>query len=245
MSESPKLETVVSTPQESTSENPSGAEQDRVFPFFDRVKIWAISIVGFMAVQLIGRTLRWEVFGYENYDKARSAAGTVLYCFWHSDIFPAIWFWRKRGIVVMVSQNFDGEYTTKVIHWHGYGTARGSSSRRAAGAVVEMIRALREGRDSAVTPDGPRGPRHVVKPGVVKIATAGGAAILCFHILPRHAWVLRRSWDQTQIPKPFSRIAIWIAPPVFISPIDDPEAKLREVQNVLDKLVEAGIAWRH
>ncbi len=225
----------------------SSGKEERVFTLRARLKIWAISVFGYLAVLFIGRSLRWEVYGYENYEEAQRVGKSVLLAFWHRAIFPAIWFWRKRGIVVMVSQNFDGEYTTKVIHWHGYGTARGSSSRRASRVVVEMIRALREGRPGAVTPDGPRGPRFQAKPGVIQIARHSGAAILCFYITPRRSWVFRRSWDQTEIPKPFSRTAIFIAPPILVSSdADDKEQarKLGEVQEALDGLVRQGIEWR-
>jgi lysophospholipid acyltransferase (LPLAT)-like uncharacterized protein len=225
----------------------SGTTKDRVFSLWDRLKIWAISVVGYLGVLLIGSSLRWEVYGRENYEAARGLAGSFVVSFWHREIFAAIWYWRRRGMVVMVSQNFDGEYTSKVIHWHGYTTARGSSSRRASRATVKMIRALREGREGAITPDGPRGPRSVAKPGVVQLAKSSGAAILCFHIAARRSWVLRRSWDQSEIPKPFSRTAIFIAPPILVEPESDDAAqaqKLAEVQATLDDLVRQGEAWR-
>ncbi len=149
-------------------------------------------------------------------------------------------------MVVMVSQNFDGEYISLIIKKHGYGVARGSSSRSASRVLVEMIRALRKGSEAAVTPDGPRGPRFVAKPGVVLLSKAADAAILCFHIVPQHAWVFRKSWDQTEIPRPFSRTAIFIAPPILVgSESDEHEQarKLQEVQATLDDLVRRGKEW--
>lgn len=245
---SPKLQGVAKEPGGEISEARSATlEGTRAFSLWEHLKIWAISIFGYLAVLLIGRSLRWEVYGQENIEQARRLAKSFIVTFWHREIFPAIWFWRKRGMVVMVSQNFDGEYTARVIHWHGYGTARGSSSHRASRVVVEMIRALREGRPGAVTPDGPRGPRFQAKPGVIQIARHSGAAILCFYITPRRSWVFRRSWDQTEIPKPFSRTAIFIAPPILVSSdADDKEQarKLGEVQEVLDGLVRQGTEWR-
>ncbi len=217
------------------------------FTLWDRLKIRAISIIGYLTLALIGRSLRWEVHGRENYEAARRLARSFIVTFWHREIFAAIWYWRQRGMVVMVSQNFDGEYTSNVIHWHGYLTARGSSSRRASRVAVKMIRALREGREAAITPDGPRGPRFVVKPGVVQLAKSSGAAILCFHIAAQRSWVLRRSWDQSEIPKPFSRTAIFIAPPILVAAESDDAAqaqKLAEVQASLDDLMRQGEAWK-
>jgi len=225
----------------------SGHPDERVFTVWDRLKIGVISVAGYVALLLIGRSLRREVYGRENYEAARRLTRSFIVTLWHSDIFGGICYWRRRGMVVMVSQNFDGEYTSRAIHWHGYTTARGSSSRRASRATVKMIRALREGREAAITPDGPRGPRFVAKPGVVQLAKSSGAAILCFHIVPQRSWVLRRSWDQAEIPKPFSRTAIFLAPPIVVAPDSDQALqarKLAEVQTTLDDLVRQGEAWR-
>ncbi len=221
-------------------------ESPRPFLLWERLQIFAASWIGYFAVLLIGRSLRWQVFGRENYEAARQAGKSFIVTFWHREIFSAIWFWRKRGMAVMVSQNFDGEYIARIIKKHGYGVARGSSSRGASRVLVEMIRAMRNGREAAVTPDGPRGPRFVAKPGVVLIAKATGAAILCFHIVPLRAWVLRKTWDRTEIPHPFSPTAIFIAPPVVVPPDANEEEqarKLQEVQATLDELRRRGEEW--
>ena len=222
------------------------AENLRTFTFLQRVQIIVASWVGYFAVLLIGRTLRWHVEGWENWEAAKSIGKGLIYTFWHREIFSATWFWRKRGIVVMTSRNFDGEYIARIIERHGYGAARGSSSRGASRALVEMIRALENGRDAAFTIDGPRGPRFVAKPGSVLLAKATGAAILCFHIALRRAYVFSRSWDQTQAPYPFSRAAIFIGPPILVSPDageDEQARKLREVQATLDGLKSRGETW--
>ncbi len=109
-----------------------------------------------------------------------------------------------------------------------------------------MIRSLREGRDAAFTIDGPRGPRFVAKQGSVILAKATGAAILCFHIAPRRAYVFRKSWDLFQIPYPFSSTSIFIAPPIFVSRSANEEeqtAKLHEVQAALERLQQQGDLW--
>ena len=140
----------------------------------------------------------------------------MVYTCWHREIFAGTWFWRKRGIVAMASQNFDGEYIARILQKHGYGAARGSSSRGGERALAEMIRCLRQGLDTVFTIDGPRGPRFVAKPGSVQLAKATGAAILCFHAAVRHALVFRKSWDLTEFPFPFTRAAMFVAPPIFV-----------------------------
>ncbi|HEV2350248.1 MAG TPA: lysophospholipid acyltransferase family protein [Terriglobia bacterium] len=222
-------------------------EGPRAFSWWEKVQILVASWLGYLAVRIIGPSLRWEIIGWENHEAARQLKKGLIFAFWHCEILPATWFWRKRGIVVMASQNFDGEYIARIIRMHGYGVARGSSSRRASRALVEMIRAVRKGSEAAFTLDGPRGPRHIAKPGVVLLAKATGAPILCFHIVPRQKWVLSKSWDRTEFPRPFTRTAIFIAPPIFV-PVEADDhlqaVKLGEVQEALDGLELRGKEWK-
>jgi hypothetical protein len=235
---------------EETNGKPEGAvtleENPRAFTLWQRVQIAVASMVGYLAVLLIGRTLRFEIHGWENWEAARQLGKGLIYTFWHREIFAATWFWRKRGIVVMTSQNFDGEYIARIIERHGYGAARGSSSRGAGRALVEMIRCHRAGRDTAFTIDGPRGPRFVAKRGSVILSRASGAAILCFHIAVKKAFVFRKSWDQTQFPSPFSKAAVFIAPPIVVPEAAgdaEQDAKQQEVQRTLDELRARGEEW--
>jgi len=216
------------------------------FTQWQRVQIFVASWIGYLSVLLIGRSLRWEVFGWENWQAARRAGKGLIYTFWHREILSACWFWRKRGIVVMTSQHFDGEYIARIIRRHGYGAARGSSTRGASQALGEMIESLRKGADAAFTIDGPRGPRFVAKRGSVLLSKATGAAILCFHVALRRAFVFKKSWDLFQIPYLFSRAATFIAPPIVVAPDADEQEqarKLQEVQAALDDLRHRGEAW--
>src|SRR5436309_3099528 len=120
-----------------------------------------------------------------------------------SEIAEAAKKWRNRGIVVMTSTNHDGEAIAQCIQRFGYGAARGSSSRGGFRALAEMAREIRRGRDTAFTIDGPRGPRYVAKQGPVLLALKTGAAIFCFHISMEHK-VQLNSWDQFQVPLPFT-----------------------------------------
>ncbi len=218
----------------------------RPFSLRQRLQIALAAGMGSFAIGLIGRTLRWEVFGWDHWEAARRLGKGLIYTFWHQEIFSATWFWRNRGIVVMTSRNFDGEYIARIIRKYGYGAARGSSSRGATRALVEMVRALRKGRDAALTIDGPRGPYHVAKPGAVLLSKTTGAPILCFHIAPAQAWVFAKSWDRHQVPRPFSRAAVFIAPPITVPPDADDEEQARKLVNVqatLDGLVQQGEQW--
>jgi lysophospholipid acyltransferase (LPLAT)-like uncharacterized protein len=222
------------------------AENPRGFTLWQRSQISVASWIGYLAVLLVGRTLRWHVEGWENWEEANGAGKGIIYTFWHREIFSACWFWRRRGIVVMTSQNFDGEYIARIIRMHGYGASRGSSSRGAGRSLAEMARCLRSGRDAAFTIDGPRGPKFVAKRGSVILSRSTGAAILCFHIAIRKAYVFSKSWDQTQFPHPFSRTAIFIAPPIVVpkdATEEEQNRRQQEVQKALDDLRRRGEAW--
>ena len=235
---------------EGIADGPSRSKAEAASKEITRLQRLEIRVFGWLAawiVRLIGASLRWEVHGWENWQAADALGKRVVYAFWHHEIFAATWFWRKRGIVVMSGYNFDARFTAQVIQKLGYEIARGSASRGAARALVGMVRAVQRGHDAAFTIDGPRGPRFVAKPGAVMVAKATGAAVLCFHIRPARSWVFSKSWDGTEIPRPFTRIAAFIAPPVLVPPDADEAGQARKVQEVqatLNGLVRQGDEWR-
>jgi lysophospholipid acyltransferase (LPLAT)-like uncharacterized protein len=146
----------------------------------------------------------------------------------------------------MNSKSFDGEYMARVCQHFGYGSVRGSSSRRGMAALVEMIRLMKAGLPAGFTLDGPRGPRYVAKAGAVLLAKKTGNPLIAFVIEPRKFWTIR-SWDKMQIPRPFCRARVFIAEPIYVSSNADDEeieAKRKELQIKLDELVELGKKWR-
>src|SRR5260221_115471 len=123
-----------------------------------RVLIRAADLAFFLLINLIGRTVNFKIEGWENWEAASRDGKIPIYTFWHNRVFLATYFWRRRRIVVMTSKSFDGEYIARFIKRFGYGAARGSSTRGATGAVVEMIRLMRAGRAIAEQSTVPRGP---------------------------------------------------------------------------------------
>src|SRR5258707_15650054 len=181
-----------------------------------RVLIRAADLTFFLLIKLIGRTVNFKIEGWENWEAASRDGKIPIYTFWHNRVFLATYFWRRRRIVVMTSQSFDGEYIARFIKRFGYGAARGSSTRGATGAVVEMVRLMRAGCPTAFTIDGPKGPRYVAKMGAVLLAKKTGNPILPFTITAAKFWEARKSWDRFQVAKPFSRARVDIAPPIFV-----------------------------
>lgn len=213
---------------------------DRLYSFADiasysfkqRLIIRLAGVGLYGLIRVIGATMRFEVKGWENFSEGEP----LVYCFWHNRIPIATYFWRARGIVVMSSRSFDSEYIARFIQRFGYGAARGSSTRGGKAALIQMIRAVREGKSAAFTVDGPRGPIYEAKPGAVLLAAKSNAALLPFSISLNRYWQLP-SWDKIQIPKPFARAIVVIGQPIKVE--DDPathEDKHQELQQALDEL---------
>jgi lysophospholipid acyltransferase (LPLAT)-like uncharacterized protein len=216
------------------------------YPFKKRLLIRAADLVFYVLIRIIGRTTRFEVEGWEHWEAATRASSIPIYTFWHNRVFLATYFWRRRRIVVMTSQSFDGEYIARFIQRFGYGAARGSSTRGGVGAVVEMIRLMRAGCPAGFTIDGPKGPRYVAKMGAVLLAKKTGNPVLPFTITPARFWEIK-SWDAFQIPKPFTRARLAIAPPIYVPADADEETlnnKRDELQHALDDLNRRGDEWR-
>jgi lysophospholipid acyltransferase (LPLAT)-like uncharacterized protein len=171
-------------------------------------------------IRALCRTQTWLVEGQEHYDALMRRGTPPVLAFWHGRILPATWHFRNQNIVVITSQNFDGEWIARIIERFGYGTARGSSSRGGARALVQMRRDLSAGRPVAFTVDGPRGPFQVAQPGAAFLAGATGHPLLPFHIEVERFWTTR-SWDRPQIPRPFSRVAVVIGAEMPVPSTDD------------------------
>ena len=182
-----------------------------------RARAVAIAALAHPLIALLGRTCRWQVDGFEHYDALRATRRVPIFAFWHGRILAATYFWRDHGIVVMISENFDGEWIARIIRRFGYRTARGSTSRGGPLALAQMRRAVRSGRPAGFAVDGPRGPSRSVQPGAVWLARRTGSPILPFHIEAERYWSAR-SWDRTQVPRPFSRVAVAIGEPLDVRP---------------------------
>jgi lysophospholipid acyltransferase (LPLAT)-like uncharacterized protein len=198
-----------------------------------RIQARLISILGFRAVQLLGSTLRWKTEGLEHFDAIVAGGRQPVMAFWHGRILPATYYFRRRGIVVITSENFDGEWIAGIIERFGYGTARGSTSRGGRKALLQLTRDLAAGKPAGFTLDGPRGPARVAQPGAVWLAKATGNPVLPFHLEASRAWTLN-SWDRTQIPKPFSTVAIAMGEPFQVAS-DADEGALERARLMLEE----------
>jgi lysophospholipid acyltransferase (LPLAT)-like uncharacterized protein len=138
------------------------------------VEAAVIAACGYRAVAALGATLRWRVEGLEHFDAIVRSGHQPIMAFWHGRILPATYDFRGRGIVVITSENFDGEWIARIIERFGYGTARGSSSRGARKALLQLRREMAAGHPAGFTIDGPRGPARIAQPGALWLAKATG-----------------------------------------------------------------------
>jgi lysophospholipid acyltransferase (LPLAT)-like uncharacterized protein len=195
----------------------------------------------FRAAGLFGRGLLGSYFplvrctreGAENLQQFRRRGEPVVFVFWHGQLLPLVHFHRNEGIVVLVSDHSDGEYITRVILRHGFGAARGSSTRGGVKGLKGILRAIRNGKDLAFTPDGPKGPRHVFKWGALTAAQLSGAPVIPVAVGADRAWYLK-SWDRFMIPKPLSSLRIRYGPPRWV-PREASEEELKRLAADLEK----------
>ena len=196
-----------------------------------RRQVALIARLGTPVVAALGRTWRYTSEGAEAFDQCLAAGQRPILALWHGRILPATPFWRDRGIVAITSENFDGEWIARIMQRFGYAAARGSTSRGGVKALVQLKRLVAEGRATAFTVDGPRGPAGHAQPGAVWLAKATGQPILPFHIEAASAWHAR-SWDRALVPRPFSRVTVAVGPPFFVAADADEAALERRRQDL-------------
>jgi len=218
----------------------------RRLSFWQRVQVFILGWVVWIFIRLIGPTMRFETVGLRHFGNIHARGEQAIGAFWHRCILSAVWHWRGRGVVVMNTTNFDGQWTRRVIERLGFGTAQGSSSRGGLRGLLVMEKRLAEGHDVAFTLDGPRGPRYMAKPGPAILARRTGQPIFVFHAGLEHAHTFEKSWDLFQVPRPFTRAVIIMAPPIYVPRDADAtqlEAKHAEMQHVLERVRDLAEGW--
>lgn len=211
-----------------------------------RIQIPIIAGVVYTFIRVLGPTLRFEVLGRSRMDRLPPHNHPCIWAFWHRVILPITWYGRNRGIVIMNTTAFDGQWTRKVIERLGFGTAQGSSSRGGLRGLQVMAQRLREGLDAGFTIDGPRGPRYVAKVGPVLLARMTGAPIQVFHIGVDRGKTIEKTWDHFLLPGLFARAVIIAGNPIYVPQDADAamiEAKHQEMQKELERVRDIAEGW--
>ncbi len=197
------------------------------------------TLLGKMAwwiVNLISKTIRIEIHAPEGYRYLQDS--DCIYVLWHGRLFFPMVCFRNRGIVVMVSEHRDGEIITWALESAGYGTVRGSTTRGGVKALAGIIKLARQGKLTAFTPDGPRGPRWQFQPGALFAASKSGKPIVPLGGSANRAHYFK-SWDRFQLPLPFSRGVFVVGEPYHVPgglTEDDIELHRRELEHRLTEV---------
>lgn len=158
---------------------------------------------------------RYEVQGAAHYQALYEAGRPCIFVLWHGRLLPLGYLHRGEGVVGLISRSNDGEYLAEMLRRWGFVPVRGSSSRGGSAALRELIGYARAGRSIAITPDGPRGPRQRLKPGVLVAAQLTGLPLVPVAAGASRGWWLG-GWDRFLIPRPFARIRVAYGAPVEI-----------------------------
>lgn len=174
----------------------------------------------YLAIRALGKTLRLTETGREHVAAARATGRPILFVMWHNRLLYLGYLLARERLVIMASQSRDGDLVARVAHNRGIAAVRGSTSRGGALAARAMARAMRErGLAGAITPDGPRGPRHVLQPGSLLVARLAGALIVPVALGFSRKKIFS-SWDGFQLPWPFARARLVFGEPVSLPAVE-------------------------
>ena len=192
-----------------------------------------LSLLGYGFIRLMHATLRVRHVRAENLDNAPR----YIIAFWHEGILLALLSRWRKPTTAIISRSKDGEIVAGVLHLFGAETARGSSNKGGEVALREVLRDVRAGKNIAVTPDGPKGPRRVVKEGIVYIAQVSGLPVVPFYFTARKKKRLR-SWDGQILPRPFSKALYLYGPPIQVPRDGEVEEWRLKIEQAMNEMAE-------
>lgn len=182
-----------------------------------------IVTAGIVLIRVLGWTWRYRIRNDDVLRRLRAAKQPFIYALWHGQMLPLLYQHRDEGVTVLISEHGDGEIIARIARHFGFRTVRGSTSRGAARALLELVREVQNGSELAITPDGPRGPAKTFAPGTVIIAQRSGAPIVPAVVHVPFAWRLG-SWDRFVVPKPFARVTVAYGEAIEIDSLSAREA---------------------
>jgi lysophospholipid acyltransferase (LPLAT)-like uncharacterized protein len=209
----------------------------------DSWRVPALIPLGFGLYRLWARTLRLQV------EDPHDVVGfvrkqPVIFAIWHNRLLmlPRVFdpSFPTRQSYGLISASRDGDFIARFIERSGYGTIRGSSSRKGAIALRRLMATLAADGNVLFTPDGPRGPVYQVSQGVIFVAQKSGAPIVPIHMEYSSCWRLK-SWDRFVVPRPFATLRAKFGQPIRIAPLSKPqhfEDERLRLQHAMMSLVE-------
>lgn len=198
----------------------------------ERVLLTFLPPLGYAYIRLLGRTMRLTYRGKEALGAARRDPGQYILAFWHSRFLMMPFAYPDSRLVVLSSHHRDAEILVRILRRFKLDISRGSTTRGGAAGLRSVLRKVQLGYDVGFTPDGPRGPRRRVRPGVIAIARLSGLPIIPVTFSAAPARRLR-SWDRTLVPRPFSAGLFVYGTPLGI-PRHADDAKQEELRSILE-----------
>ena len=195
------------------------------FSFTERLRFFLIRMLGALLLLTLGATWRLRFRGVAFERSVRSRGLRPIYAFWHGRLLALAYSCRDRRVQIMISEHADGEIIAQVTNQLGFGSVRGSTTRGGIRALRALGRKLLGGFDVAITPDGPRGPRHILQAGAIYIAMRTGHPLVPITSTGLPRWTFG-SWDRFIIPKPFADVLVRLGEPFYVPP--DLNEKQRE-----------------
>ena len=192
--------------------------------------------VAFFLIKLLQWTMRIEELNGERVRELWARGGNAIGAFWHGRLLMTPLVYGGPGLKILISRHRDGELITRTVRHFGLETVRGSSTRGGIAGMKGLARALQEGYDVVIAPDGPRGPRFKVQPGVMQLARMTGFPVFpfTFSAFPRK---VLHSWDRFIIPYPFSRGVFIFGEPISVDHTATGE-EIREKTLLLEKRLQ-------
>jgi len=206
--------------------------------FLREVWWYLVGTLGKIVLWMWGKTARIKILGEEEYKKLREQGKPMILLVWHGRIFIAPYFFRRTGVVPLISPSKDGEIAAQIAARWGYEVLRGSGSHAMIKAWKSMKSRLQGGKALFVVPDGPRGPDRKVKPGSLKLAHEAGAYLVPFTFSASRKKFLK-SWDSFLLFYPFSRVIVIYGKPVEIRSClraKEIEEERRKIENYMISL---------
>jgi lysophospholipid acyltransferase (LPLAT)-like uncharacterized protein len=172
----------------------------------------------YFIIRILHFSYRYVWVDLDNKTKAitSNSKGVYIYAVWHQNFIGSTFVHIGQKFTMIVSGSKDGELVATACKKMGYSPVRGSSTRGGKQAMFEMVKKINSGIPGAITVDGPKGPVHVVKPGIVEIARLAKCPILPLSSYPTSYWSFEKSWDKFRVPKPFSKIYLVLGEPIFV-----------------------------
>ncbi|MGE5809204.1 MAG: lysophospholipid acyltransferase family protein [Nitrospirota bacterium] len=204
------------------------------------IRARVLSFIGWALISLWGRTANIIFQNREILDRQKAEGKGFILAFWHGDLFLLAHPHRGLSAVVPASESRDGEIMARLLNRFGFRVVRGSSKRKGARAAIGLIDGLRSGLYPALAVDGPRGPLHEVKQGVVYLAGKLNVPIIPMTARARRYWILEQSWDKLVIPAPLTDALILYGKPIVVNGTSDDEieSKRRELETAMIKLTQ-------